>query len=208
MPKDEFVLLTGSASKLGKHIAELLAEKKYNILLHYFKSKKETDLLSKKLNNKFKNQKFFPVYIDLSKVNSKNKFKNLIPKKTNLIGVINNASLYFEDTIENFKFEDYQKNMNIHYRNPLTLTSIIFENYKNTKLNYFVINVTDNDLDNEDYYSYSKTKSMLSEHCSEVSEIDIDRIKILEFKPKKILPSKDSSKNIALFKQEFVKLLK
>ena len=128
MPKDEFVLLTGSASKLGKHIAELLAEQKYNILLHYFKSKKETDRLSKSLNNKFKKQKFFPLYIDLSKVNSKNILKNLMPKKTNLIGVINNASLYFEDTIDNFKFGDYQKNINIHYRNPLTLTSIIFEN--------------------------------------------------------------------------------
>jgi len=77
MPKDEFVLLTGSASKLGKHIAELLAEQKYNILLHYFKSKKETDRLSKSLNNKFKKQKFFPLYIDLSKVNSKNILKNL-----------------------------------------------------------------------------------------------------------------------------------
>ena len=208
MPKDEFVLLTGSASKLGKHIAELLAEQKYNILLHYFKSKKETDRLSKSLNNKFKKQKFFPLYIDLSKVNSKNILKNLMPKKTNLIGVINNASLYFEDTIDNFKFEYYQKNINIHYRNPLTLTSIIFENYKTIKSNYFIINMTDNDLDNKNYYSYSKTKSMLSEYCSEVSEINSDRIKILEFKPKKILPAKDSSKNIALFKQEFIKLLK
>ena len=60
--------------------------------------------------------------------------------------------------------------------------------------------MTDNDLDNKNYYSYSKTKSMLSEYCSEVSEINSDRIKILEFKPKKILPAKDSSKNIALFK--------
>ena len=33
-------------------------------------------------------------------------------------------------------------------------------------------------------------------------------IRIIEFKPKKILPAKNSLKNIASFKQEFIKLLK
>ena len=109
MPEDEFVLLTGSSSKLGIYIAELLAKKKYNILLHYFKSKKETISLSKELESKFKKQKFLPIYMDLSKVNSKTKLKNLMPNKTNMVGVINNASLYFKDTKNNFKFKNYQK---------------------------------------------------------------------------------------------------
>lgn len=208
MPEDEFVLLTGSSSKLGIHIAELLAKKKYNILLHYFKSKKETIALSKKLNNKFKKQKFLPIYMDLSKINSKTKLRNLMPNKTNMIGVINNASLYFKDTKNNFKFKNYQKNINIHYRNPLTLISIIFENYKTINSNYFAINITDYNLDIDNYYSYSKTKSMLSKYCSEASIVDPESIRIIEFKPKKILPAKDSLKNITSFKQEFIKLLK
>ena len=208
MPEDKFVLLTGSSSKLGIHIAELLAKKNYNILLHYFKSKEETISLSEKLKSKFKKQKFLPVYIDLSKVNSKTKLRNLIPIKASMIGVINNASLYLKDTKNNFKFDDYQKNINIHFRNPLALISIIFENHKVNNSDYFAINITDDNLDIDNYYSYSKTKSMLSKYCSEASMVNSERIRIIEFKPKKILPAKDSLKSIASFKQEFIKLLK
>ena len=208
MPEDKFVLLTGSSSKLGIHIAELLAKKKYNILLHYFKSKEETISLSEKLESKFKKQKFLPVYIDLSKVNSKTKLRNLIPIKASMIGVINNASLYFKDTKNNFKFDDYQKNINIHFRNPLALISIIFENHKVNNSDYFAINITDDNLDIDNYYSYSKTKSMLSKYCNEALITNFKNIRIIEFKPKKILPAKDSLKNITSFKQEFIKLLK
>ena len=200
MPEDKFVLLTGSSSKLGIHIAELLAKKKYNILLHYFKSKEETISLSKKLESKFIKQKFIPVYIDLSKVNSKTKLRNLIPLRASMIGVINNASLYFKDTKNNFKFDDYQKNINIHFRNPLALISIIFENHKVNNSDYFAINITDDNLDIDNYYSYSKTKSMLSKYCNEAL--------ITNFKNIRILPAKDSLKNITSFKQEFIKLLK
>ena len=208
MPEDKFVLLTGSSSKLGIHIAELLAKKKYNILLHYFKSKEETISLSKKLESKFIKQKFIPVYIDLSKVNSKTKLRNLIPIKASMIGVINNASLYLKDTKNNFKFDDYQKNINIHFRNPLALISIIFENHKVNNSDYFAINITDDNLDIDNYYSYSKTKSMLSKYCTEALITNFKNIRIIEFKPKKILPAKDSLKNITSFKQEFIKLLK
>ena len=208
MPEDKFVLLTGSSSKLGIHIAELLAKKKYNILLHYFKSKEETISLSKKLESKFIKQKFIPVYIDLSKVNSKTKLRNLIPLRASMIGVINNASLYFKDTKNNFKFDDYQKNINIHFRNPLALISIIFENHKVNNSDYFAINMTDDNLDIDNYYSYSKTKSMLSKYCNEALIKNFKNIRIIEFKPKKILPAKDPLKNITSFKQEFIKLLK
>ena len=208
MPEDKFVLLTGSSSKLGIHIAELLAKKKYNILLHYFKSKEETISLSKKLESKFKKQKFLPVYIDLSKVNSKTILRNLIPLRASMIGVINNASLYFKDTKNNFKFDDYQKNINIHFRNPLALISIIFENHKVNNSDYFAINITDDNLDIDNYYSNSKTKSMLSKYCAEALITNFKNIRIIEFKPKKILPAKDPLKNITSFKQEFIKLLK
>jgi hypothetical protein len=90
----------------------------------------------------------------------------------------------------------------------LTLISIIFENYKTINSNYFAINITDDNLDIDNYYSYSKTKSMLSKYCSEASIVDPESIRIIEFKPKKILPAKDSLKNITSFKQEFIKLLK
>ncbi len=138
--------------------------------------------------------------MDLSKINSKTKLRNLMPNKTNMIGVINNASLYFKDTKNNFKFKSYQKNINIHYRNPLALISIIFENYKTINSNYFAINITDDNLDIDNYYSYSKTKSMLSKYCSEASIVDPESIRIIEFKTqKKYCPTKDYFKKHYFF---------
>jgi hypothetical protein len=49
---------------------------------------------------------------------------------------------------------------------------------------------------------------MLSDYCFENSITSLKNINMVEFKPKKILPSKDSYKNITKFKQEFNKLLK
>lgn len=204
MTEPKFVLLTGSSSKLGRPIAEILATKKYNILLHYFKSEKETISLAKTLKYKFSEQDFCPIHIDLTKNNSRRSIKKLIPKSKNIIGIINNASLYFEDSKDNFKFEDYKKNINIHYRNPLTLISLLIENGGVS----FAINITDNNLNKDKYFSYSMSKSMLSDYCFENSITSLKNINMVEFKPKKILPSKDPFKNITKFKQEFNKLLK
>ena len=90
----------------------------------------------------------------------------------------------------------------------MALISIIFENHKVNNSDYFAINMTDGNLDIDNYYSYSKTKSMLSKYCAEALITNFKNIRIIEFKPKKILPAKDPLKNITSFKQEFIKLLK
>lgn len=46
------VLITGAGQRLGKSIAEAFAQQGYNLILHYHKSKKETEKLAKKLGAK------------------------------------------------------------------------------------------------------------------------------------------------------------
>ena len=70
MEINEHVLVTGASSKLGELISKILAKKNYSLLLHYYKSKKKTINQAKNLKEKFKNQNFYPLYLDLSKNHS------------------------------------------------------------------------------------------------------------------------------------------
>lgn len=57
------ILITGAGQRLGKTIAETFATQGYNLILHYHKSKKETEALAKNLKAK-------TIQADLQKENS------------------------------------------------------------------------------------------------------------------------------------------
>ena len=115
MKVNEYVLVTGASSKLGKLIAEILADKNYTLLLHYYKSKNETVALAKKLGKQFKNQNFQVMHIDISKEYSTNTItKILYSKVKDISGIINNASMYEKDQINNLDKDNFESNINIH----------------------------------------------------------------------------------------------
>ena len=103
MKMNEHVLITGASSKLGKLISKILAKKNYSLLLHYYKSEKKTINLAINLKEKFKNQNFSPIYLDLTKNHSLEFISEKIFTKTkNINGIINNASLYTYDNFNDF----------------------------------------------------------------------------------------------------------
>ena len=62
-------------------------------------------------------------------------------------------------------------------------------------------------LSESDYYSYNKSKSLLSEYSKNMS-FNNEKISIKEFKPGKVLPSKNEENSLLKFKQDFQKLIK
>ena len=126
MKMNEHVLITGASSKLGKLISKILAKKNYSLLLHYYKSEKKTINLAINLKEKFKNQNFSPIYLDLTKNHSLEFISEKIFTKTkNINGIINNASLYTYDNFNDFNKNNFDSNFNIHFRNPVNLISIV-----------------------------------------------------------------------------------
>ena len=205
MKVNEYVLVTGASSKLGKLIAEILAEKNYNLLLHYYKSKNETVALAKKLGKQFKNQNFQVMHIDLSKEYSTNTFtKILYSKVKDISGIINNASRYENDQINNFDKDNFESNINIHFKNPTALISVISKKLLSQNKQGFAINITDKMLNRENYFSYNVSKTLLSNWNSNNIE---KTVKIIEFKPGNLMPSKNSKKTIQNFKQNFSELI-
>ncbi len=202
MKNNEFILITGSSGKLGKTICEIFAERGENIIFHYFNSQESTNLLINKFKEKYNDLQFERLKIDLSNLYSVHFFRKKIFKKYQIKGLVNNASIFIKDK-KRVDSNFFNINMNIHYRNPLALTSCMINSDVKEK---FIINITDINLEQNGYHSYNKSKYLLSEFSKNM----IGRyanLNISEHKPGKILPSKNVEKSLIKFKQEFKKLI-
>tara|TARA_B100000029_G_scaffold302219_1_gene295095 strand:- start:278 stop:922 length:645 start_codon:yes stop_codon:yes gene_type:complete len=206
MKMNEYVLVTGASSKLGNLISKILAKKNYSLLLHYYKSEEKTISLAKNLKEKFNNQNFYPLYLDLSKNHAIELISEKIFSETKTIhGIINNASLYTYDKFNNFNSNDFDSNFNIHFRNPINLISIISKNLSSKKKEGFAINITDENLNRDNHFSYNFSKTLLSIWSNKNFE---KTLKITEYKPGNLFPSKNSEKTKIDFNNKFSKLIK
>ena len=112
--------------------------------------------------------------------------------------------LLFEKDEQSLNSNFLNENLNIHFRNPVTLISCLINSDSKNK---FAINITDKNLSESGYYSYNKSKLLLSEYSKNMS-FDNEKISIKEFKPGKVLPSKNEENSLLKFKQDFQKLIK
>jgi len=199
----EHIFITGSTGKLGKTICEVFAEMGENIILHYFNSDKKIKIISDDIKNKFPKISVFKIKIDLSNLYSVSYFNKNIFDKYKIKGLINNASFFKKDE-QNLNDNFLNQNLNIHFRNPVALASCLINSDSKNK---FVINITDKNLSEGGYDSYNKSKLLLSEYSKNMN-FDNEKISIKEFKPGKVLPSKNEESSILKFKQEFQKLIK
>ncbi len=203
MKNKEYILITGSTGKLGRTICEVFAEMGKNIILHYFNSDKKINLITNDIKKRFPKISILKIKIDLSSLYSANHFNNNIFDKFRIKGLVNNASFFIKDE-KNINTKFLNKNLNIHFRNPVALISCLINSDVNNK---FVVNITDQNLSENGYYSYNRSKLLLSEYSKNMS-FDNEKILIKEFKPGKVLPSQNEEISLLKFKQEFEKLIK
>ena len=203
MKNKEYIFITGSTGKLGKTICEIFAEMGENIILHYFNSDKKIKIISEDIKKKFPKISIIEIKIDLSNLYSVNYFNENLFNKYKIKGLVNNASFFIKDE-QTIKANFLSKNLNIHFRNPVALISCLINSDSKNK---FAINITDKNLSEGGYNSYNRSKLLLSEYSQNMN-FDNEKISIKEFKPGKVLPSKNDKSSILKFKQEFQKLIK
>ena len=135
------IIITGGATRIGAAIAEDLADGKNQITIHYNKSKKKAKQLRNILEKK--GSKIFLIKADLNKISELNKiinFANVKMKGVNCL--INNASLFENDSIKNFSIKRWNKHLNINLRAPVILIKQFSKLVpKNVKAN--IINIID-----------------------------------------------------------------
>ncbi len=115
-------LITGASKRIGKSLAEHLAEKGWNVAVHFNSSDQPAIRLVDELSVKFPYQKFGSFKANLNEIEEVVK---LIPKvifefeKIDLL--INNASVFNSAYLKGTSIEMFDAQMNVNFKAPFFL---------------------------------------------------------------------------------------
>ena len=153
------IIITGGATRIGAAIAEKLSGPKIEITIHYNKSKSKAESLKKKL------QKFGAiVYLvsgDLSKERDIHKIVKFSKSKMKFFDcLINNASLFENDKLENFSSKSWEKHISTNLKAPALLSKEFSKNIRGKNNN--IINIIDQRVFKLTPFFFSYTLSTVS----------------------------------------------
>ena len=150
------IIITGGATRIGAAIAEKLSGPGKEIVIHFNKSKSKAEKLKKKLS---KNKtKVYLVKGDLSKEQDVNKVIKFAKFKLKYFDcLINNASLFENDKLENFTTDSWGKHLRTNLRAPALLSKEFAKNIKGKSNN--IINIIDQRVFKLTPYFFSYTIS-------------------------------------------------
>ena len=134
------IIITGGANRIGAAIAEKLSGPGVEIVIHYKNSKIAAEKLKKKLS---KNDSIIHlVKGNLSKETDLNKIIKFSKKKLKYFDcLINNASLFENDKLENFTSKSWNHHLNVNLKAPAYLSKEFAKNTKGKSNN--IINIID-----------------------------------------------------------------
>ena len=150
------IIITGGATRIGAAIAKKLSGSNKEIVIHFNKSKIKAESLRKKLQNY--GTKVYLVKGDLSKEKDINKIIKFAKSKLKYFDcLINNASLFENDKLENFKTDSWEKHISTNLRAPALLSKEFSKNIKEGNNN--IINLIDQRVFKLTPYFFSYTIS-------------------------------------------------
>ena len=155
------IIITGGATRIGAAIAEKLSGPNIEVTIHYNKSKSKAESLKKKL------QKFgTTVYLisgDLSKERDVKKIIKFSKSKMKFFDcLINNASLFENDKLENFSSQSWEKHISTNLKAPALLSKEFAKNVRGKNNN--IINIIDQRIFKLTPYFFSYTLSKTGLH--------------------------------------------
>ena len=150
------IIITGGATRIGAAIAKKLSGSNKEIVIHFNRSKIKAESLRKKLQNY--GTKVYLVKGDLSKEKDINKIIKFAKSKLKYFDcLINNASLFENDKLENFKTDSWEKHISTNLRAPALLSKEFSKNIKEGNNN--IINLIDQRVFKLTPYFFSYTIS-------------------------------------------------
>ena len=167
------IIITGAATRIGAAIAKSLANFDIKILLHYNKSSIEVKKLKVDLENL--GAEIFLIKADLNKINETKKIIPYAYKVMNGINcLINNASLFENDNIENFNEKGFDKHININLKSPSLLSRDFYKFAKKNKGN--IVNIIDQRI-------FKLTPYFLSYTLSKTGLGTLTKVSAMKFAP-------------------------
>ena len=150
------IIITGGATRIGAAIAKKLSGPNKEIVIHFNKSRSKAEKLKKELSEN--GTKIYLIKGDLNKEDDINKIMKFSKLKLKYFDcLINNASLFENDKLENFTSKSWDKHININLRSPALLSKSFAKNAKG--LNNNIINIIDQRVFKLTPYFFSYTIS-------------------------------------------------
>ena len=134
------IIVTGAATRMGAAIAKKLSGPNVEIVIHYNKSKLNAEKLQKEL--KKNKTKVWLIKGDLSKESDLKKIIKFAKSKLKYFDcLINNASLFENDSLKSFTSKSWDNHLNVNLKAPAFLTREFAKNIKGKNNN--IINIID-----------------------------------------------------------------
>ena len=134
------IIITGGAARIGAAIAKNLSGPGVEIVIHYNKSKVDAEKLKKNLAEN--GTKTYLIKGDLSKQKDLKKIIQFSKRKLKYFDcLINNASLFENDKLENFTSKSWNHHLNVNLKAPAYLSKEFAKNTKGKNNN--IINIID-----------------------------------------------------------------
>jgi len=150
------IIITGGATRIGAAIAEKLSGLNKEIIIHYHKSRSKAEFLKNKL--KKNGTKVYLVKGDLNKEKDVNKIIKFAKSKIKYFDcLINNASIFENDKLENFNKASWDKHISTNLKAPALLTKEFSKNVRGKNNN--IINIIDQRVFKLTPYFFSYTIS-------------------------------------------------
>ena len=161
MSKKNNILITGGSVRIGKEIALAISNSSNNIIIHYHQSFNQASALKKSVEKL--GSQCAVIKCDLSK---KRSTEGLIKRAGKFFGpinfLINNASVFENDNINNFTVDSWNKHMNVNLYAPLKFSRDL-KKLLPTKSKGHIINILDQNVIKPEisFLSYSLSKATL-----------------------------------------------
>ena len=134
------IIITGGATRIGAAIAKKLSNPRSEIVIHFNKSALKAKNLQKILKNN--GSKVYLIKGDLSKESDIKKIIKFAKSKMKYFDcLINNASLFENDKIENFNSISWEKHISTNLKAPAFLSKEFAKNIRTNNNN--IINIID-----------------------------------------------------------------
>ena len=191
-----YALITGSAKRIGRAIALFLAKEGWNIVIHYNESENEAIKLQTEIIGL--NKECLLYKGDFSKDEDLDFSKLKLP-----IGlIINNASVFYNDSLNNFDKVDLINTLKTNFVTPLLLTKTIINN-NNYQDQINIINILDSIIYKlpKNFSSYFFSKKILADYTMLSAKFYAPKARVNGISLGQIL--KNNNQNSENFKKTF-----
>lgn len=191
-------LVTGAAKRIGKAIASHLAQNGWDVAIHCRHSVDEAASLIDELSSKT-DQKIVSVKADF---NNRDEVKSLIDRAATKLGnpislLVNNASLFEEDDIENMTDDSWDAHIAANLYAPTVLSQAFYKQL-NESTQGNIINIIDQRVWklNPQFLSYTTSKSALWTLTRTMAQAMAPRARVNAIGPGPVLASIHQSSDI------------